>query len=164
MRIVSGKPEDLTLPFIALHLKVMKGSNRSTSDSSAARLSNSAVLADIAVICFVIFIILIILLHFLRPEYDLRERFISEYAVGAYGFLMTVAFVCLSLGSFVLAIAIIKTRTRRVFYLVSALLFIWSGCILIAAIYPTSLKGAAETTTGHIHDTISLLGFVVIVI
>src|SRR6476660_3706238 len=93
----------------------MKDSNRGTPDSSAASLTNSAVLADIAIICFVIFIILIILLHFLRPEYDLRERFISEYAVGAYGFLMTVAFVCLSLGSFVLAIAISKHRSGEFF-------------------------------------------------
>jgi hypothetical protein len=143
----------------------MKGSNQSMPRGNAIALKRVTILPNIALAFFYAFILLVVLLHFLKPEFDLRERFISEYAVGRYGFIMTIAFLCLSSGSFILAVAVITTQIRkRVYYLISALLFIWSICIAIAAIYPTDLEGSTETATGNIHNNISLLAFVIIVI
>lgn len=44
-----------------------------------------------------------IALHFLEPEYDLRFRFMSEYAWGQYGWLMTTTFFVLGLALFTVA-------------------------------------------------------------
>ncbi|MGH2347449.1 MAG: DUF998 domain-containing protein [Chloroflexota bacterium] len=37
--------------------------------------------------------------HILRPDYDPRRRFISEYAIGPYKGVMTTAFFALAAGS-----------------------------------------------------------------
>lgn len=40
------------------------------------------------------FLGLLVLLHFLEPEFDPRWRMISEYELGRYGYLMSLAFFC----------------------------------------------------------------------
>lgn len=44
------------------------------------------------------FLAILVLLHFLEPEFDPSWRMISEYEIGRYGWLMTVAFLCWGLG------------------------------------------------------------------
>jgi len=52
----------------------------------------AARIASIAIVGISYFLTTVIALHFLRPDYDPASRFVSEYAVGSYGFLMTSAF------------------------------------------------------------------------
>jgi hypothetical protein len=52
------------------------------------------------------FVVLLILLHILRPDLDPSWRFISEYAVGRFGYLMIIAFLTLSAGYVSLFLAI----------------------------------------------------------
>jgi hypothetical protein len=47
----------------------------------------------ISLASIIIFASLIIILHFLRPDLDPPQRPTSEYAVGNYDYLMTVAFL-----------------------------------------------------------------------
>jgi hypothetical membrane protein len=47
-----------------------------------------------------------IALHFLEPEYDPRFRFMSEYAWGQYGWLMTTTFFVLGLALVTVAVGI----------------------------------------------------------
>src|SRR3990172_12935085 len=61
-------------------------------------------LASIAGVLY--FILVVALLHFLRPEYDPVKRVASNYAVGPYGLVMTIAFFALGLSLFALAVGL----------------------------------------------------------
>ena len=117
-------------------------------------------IATIAIVGITYFLIAVVALHFLRPEYDPVSRFVSEYAVGPYGFLMTSAFFGLSLGSLALVIGLYQgvPRSGRS-WIGLVLLGIWGVAILIAGIFPTALKGAPETTSDNIHALASLVSF-----
>ncbi len=54
-------------------------------------------------LCVAYFVIVLIVLHILEPEFDPRFRFMSEYALGDYGWLMTTTFFVLGLAAFVVA-------------------------------------------------------------
>ena len=54
---------------------------------NAARVCSAGVLT---------FLVLLALLHFLKPELDPSWRMISEYEIGEYGWVMTLAFLALS--------------------------------------------------------------------
>jgi hypothetical protein len=58
----------------------------------------------VALIAAVMFLILLTALHFIEPELDPSKHMISEYELGPYGWLMSLAFF--SLGISVLAIAL----------------------------------------------------------
>jgi hypothetical protein len=46
----------------------------------------------------VVFLILLAALHFLEPEFDPSKRLISEYELGRYGWVMSLAFFSLGVG------------------------------------------------------------------
>jgi len=52
------------------------------------------------------FMTVILVLHFIEPGFDPRFRFMSEYALGNYGWLMTSAFFALGLAPFVVAVGL----------------------------------------------------------
>lgn len=58
----------------------------------------AAFLASAAFSCFGYFAIALVALHVLRPDYVPRSHMISDYAVGPHGWIMTIAFLALSLG------------------------------------------------------------------
>src|SRR5262249_26640885 len=62
--------------------------------AAAARLTLAGTLAFLATV---------LVLHLLRRDYDPTRRFLSEFAVGPYGALMTTAFFVLGLSAFALA-------------------------------------------------------------
>jgi hypothetical protein len=108
----------------------------------------------------IIFAILIIILHFLRPDLDPLQRPTSEYAVGNYGYLMTVAFFCMSMASFALVMSLNKTMHGRAKSGIGlVLLTIWAFAVLIAMLFPIDPEGALPTTTGKIHKTNGPVGF-----
>lgn len=117
-------------------------------------------IATLAIVGITYFSIVVVALHFLRPDYNPISRFVSEYAVGPYGFLMTSAFFGLSLGSLALVLGLYQgvSRTGRS-WVGLVLLGIWGVGVLIAGIFPTDLKGAPRTTSGSIHDMASVLAF-----
>jgi len=128
----------------------------------ATRSTMTAVIAIFLVSCFAL---AVIGLHFLRPDYDPLQRFISEYAVGPYGVVMRLAFFCLSAGSVALVISLYISIPRSArSYTALILLLGWSICVFIAGIFPTDLVGSAETPSGNIHDKASLIGFVSIIL
>jgi hypothetical protein len=131
-------------------------------NSFATKSTMTAVIAMLLVSCFAI---AVIGLHFLRPDYNPLQRFISEYAVGSYGIVMRLAFFCLSAGSLALAISLYRSISGSArSYTALILLLGWSICVFIAGIFPTDLAGSAETSSGSIHDKASLIGFVSIVL
>lgn len=106
--------------------------------------------------------VLLTCLHFLEPEIDPTRRFISEYALGKYGFLMSVAFCFWSLSHLFLFVALrnqLKTSVGKIglfFLLVSAL------GLIIAGIFTTD-PAIAETQTihGNLHNLGGTLGMAI---
>ena len=98
------------------------------------------------------FMAVIVTLHFLRPDLNPISRPTSEYAVGPYGFLMTTAFLSMSVASLSLAIGLYKgmpksTRSR----IGLILLGIWGVGVLVAMSFPINPEGTRPTITGIIH-------------
>jgi len=60
----------------------------------------------IVLICVAYYAIVGIALHFLEPEYDPRFQFMSDYAWGAYGWLMTTTFFALAVAVLTIAFAL----------------------------------------------------------
>lgn len=60
-----------------------------------------------------VFLALLFLLHFLEPEFDPSWRMISEYALGHYGWLMSLAFFCWGISVLALLFAIWNRREAR---------------------------------------------------
>ena len=110
------------------------------------------------------FILAVTALHFLRPDYNPVTRFISEFAVGRYGYVMTIAFFALGLGSLALALGIRGgVAPSRAKSAGSLLLGMWGIGVFLAGIFPTDLQGSPATTAGTIHNTASLISFVVLI-
>ena len=53
---------------------------------------NSRYLARMALAAVVLFLILLAALHFIEPEFDPSKCLISEYELGRYGWMMSLAF------------------------------------------------------------------------
>lgn len=63
-----------------------------------------------------LFLALLVLLHFLEPEFG-PPHLISEYELGRFGYLMRLAFICLGVGSLLLARALwcdVQTGSGRI--------------------------------------------------
>src|SRR5262249_29180277 len=97
---------------------------RGTRRARIARITERVVFG-----CVAYFVIVLIILHILEREFDPRFRFMSEYALGDHGWLMTTAFVALGLAPFVAAIGL------RNVYQPSRSTLIGLGLLLIAAIF-----------------------------
>jgi uncharacterized protein DUF998 len=72
-----------------------------------------ALLAIFALVAVTYFVAVIIALHFLRPDRNPLMEPTSTYAVGRYGYLMTSAFISMSLGSLALAIGLYRGLPER---------------------------------------------------
>ena len=59
------------------------------------------------------FALLLVLLHVLRPDLDPSWRFISEYAIGNFGYLMIIAFLSFSAGRSRSIAAVPASRAAR---------------------------------------------------
>lgn len=108
--------------------------------------------ATVVLVGIIYFVAILAALHFLRPDHNPIRQTTSQYAVGPYGFLMTSAFLSMSVASFVLVIGLYKRVSppaRSQIGLV--LLGIWGVGVLIAMIFPINLDGTPLTTSGMIH-------------
>jgi hypothetical protein len=110
-------------------------------------------LATVALVGTAIFVILIAALHFLKPETSLIDRPTSEYAVGRFGYLMTVAFVALSVATWALVVGLSRDLSRQARSpLGLGLLAVFGTGLLVAAAFPIDLEGAPQTLAGSIHS------------
>jgi hypothetical membrane protein len=79
-------------------------------------------------------------LHILQPEFDPRFKFMSEYALGAYGWLMTTTFFMLGLATFVVAAGLRdvhqSSRSARVGF---GLLVVGALFVCLAGVFKDSM-------------------------
>jgi hypothetical protein len=79
----------------------------------------------------------LLLLHLLRPDLDPTWRFVSEYALGPLGFVMTLAFLAIAAASAALVV-VMWGQARTVTGRIGAVLAAISGLgMLISAAFPT---------------------------
>jgi hypothetical protein len=107
------------------------------------------------------FVVLLTALHFIKPELDPSWHFISEYAIGRYGWVMVLAFLSLALSYVSLFVAIrahLQTIAGRIGL---ALLLVSALGLTIAAIFttdPITVSEDAVTTEGTLHNVGGTLG------
>ena len=115
-------------------------------------------LPNLAIAFFAYFAIALIGLHFLRPDYTPVDHMISDYAVGRFGWIMTTAFISVSLGCLCLAIGLGRDGPKTVLVAIARVLMgIASLGLLVTAAFQTDLETVmVNTTHGNIH-TLSFL-------
>src|SRR5258708_35564602 len=102
--------------------------------------SKSAALATAAICCFAYCALALLLLHVLRADYAPASNFISNYAVGRYGWIMTTWFLGMSCGLLTLAAGLYVSGLRSIAARLGlALLAIASIGLVVSAIYPTDV-------------------------
>jgi hypothetical membrane protein len=115
--------------------------------------SGSEFLATAAIACFAYFVFALLVLHLLRPDYSPVNHFISDYAVGPHGWVMTTAFLALSGGCLALALGLARGGPGSIAgWIGIALLGVAAVGLVVTAIYPTDLPGAPYTRSGDIHE------------
>lgn len=106
----------------------------------------------------------LVALQIARLERSLLHSFVSEFAVGRYGAVMTSVFVVLAVSSALLAVSIsdgVGALRRHAFGCRPGLyLGIAATGLLVMAVCPTDLNDLSpRTLTGSIHDATSVLTF-----
>lgn len=103
----------------------------------------------------------IIVLHWIKPELAPSWRFISEYAIGAYGWIMKLAFLIWAASCAALAVALrreVRTRPARAGI---AILFLLAIALIFAGLFPqdpVTAKPDELTTTGNVHAAATAVG------
>lgn len=98
-------------------------------------------------------------MHRRRPDLDPGTRYISEYAVGPDGWLMTAAFGTLGVGATAIGGGLFLTGKREgMVPLDAALLSGYGMCMCLVGLYRTDLSvaGAPRTAEGSIHNRAAL--------
>ena len=101
------------------------------------------------------FVVLLTALHLIKPEFDPSWHFISEYAIGEYGWIMVLAFLSLAL-SYVSLFVAIRSQLRTIAGRIGLVLLVVSALgLIIAAIFTTD---PITTTEGTLHNLGGTLG------
>ena len=117
-------------------------------------------LAIFTIVGIVLYVFIDVVLNFLPPYYSLMNQPESDYAVGPYGFLMTINFVLRGLFSFALLFALyraVEADIRSGLGLV--LLCVWASGAFLLAIFPTELGPGPHSLTAGIHALVALVAF-----
>ncbi len=91
-------------------------------------------------------------LHLLRRDLNPATHYISEYAVGRFGWLMSTALVVLGVGT--IALAVVMHATMHTTWLVrvgTAVLFVSGLSTILIGLFRTDLMGQPSTVAGAIH-------------
>jgi hypothetical protein len=118
----------------------------------------------VSVIALLYFVSAVLLLHILRTEINPAQHFLSEYALGRLGLLMTSAFVGFGLGALCLARTLYRTTAGASRSGVDSILLAVFGILtLFAALFPTDPRGAPLTTIGILHIVAGLMSFLALI-
>lgn len=98
-------------------------------------------------------IVVLAALHVLRPDYAPASNFVSNYAVGPYGWVMSTFFISFSFGLALLVTGLFASGIRGMLGLAGfAALLVTAAGLIVTAIYPADLPGAPYTRSGDIHE------------
>jgi hypothetical protein len=110
----------------------------------------------------VVFLVLVLAPHLLRSEYDFRSRWLSEYAIGPYGWIMNAAFLALAVTEGVLAIGMLQGGPPSAWVRSgAALLGVAALALALLPVLPTDLDAPGQvglrlrTLAGLWHDQLN---------
>jgi hypothetical membrane protein len=105
--------------------------------------------------------LIIVALHAVKPEFEPSWRFISEYAVGPYGWLMKLAFLIWAASCAALALALRREVQSTFGKAGVAVLLIVAAALVGAGLFPQDPVTAAPdqaSTAGKLHAIASMIG------
>ena len=106
-------------------------------------------------------LVIVALLHIVKPEMEPSWRFVSEYAIGRMGWLMTLGFLAWAASCAALSLAVRPVMTSAKGRAGAWVLAIVSVALVVAGIFPqdpvTSTPDQA-TTAGKMHALASMVG------
>jgi hypothetical protein len=136
--------------------------NSPSATAEAASTSGGQVLAArVALVGTAAVALLLLLLHVVKPQFHPSWRFISEYSIGANGWIMMLAFFVWAASMAALFVALsgeLRSRTGRIgnyLLLVVALSLIVAG---LFAADPVTTKPGETTQHGSIHGFAAMVG------
>jgi hypothetical protein len=121
-------------------------------DRPVARFERDAAAASFAAGC--LFALLLLSLHLVEPEFDPTWRFVSEYALGAAGWMMTLAFVSLAISLLAAALSVVRHIRTIVGFIGLVILALAAAGFLLAAAFETDPITTAMdgyTFSGRMH-------------
>jgi hypothetical membrane protein len=115
-------------------------------------------LAPGAMILVLVYPVAAIALHLLPTGFNPVTHELSDYANGPYGWLMTVGFLGLGLGSLLLVWILARGQDAGLLSPATlVLLGVWGAARFLAAFFHDDLPGAVPTVHGRIHDVLAVL-------
>lgn len=122
------------------------------------------ILAMVAIAGLAFFVIVAMLLP-LFSEYTFVSNFISELALGRFGFVQTLAFFAAGLGSLALALGISQATTDSWgARLGSSLVGLWAVGLILAGIFPIDAGGQPATVSGGVHFVVATVSVLFLVL
>lgn len=85
----------------------------------------------------------------------------SAYVAGRYGWVQTVAFVVLAVGSAATCVGLDPAGRPQAWRVAQVLVGVWSVGVLIAAAFPFDVQGSG-TVAGQVHGLASMVSFVAV--
>ena len=110
--------------------------------------------ARISITAGVLFAVLLGSLHLLEPEFDPTWRFISEYMLGKFGWMMSLAFVAIAISLASIGVAVFSRVRNVVGYIGLVILVLGVVGLFIAAAFTTDpifTKQEDMTSSGQLH-------------
>jgi hypothetical protein len=122
--------------------------------------NHSRVFPIVALVDIVYFGLAVIILHFLPTGYNPVTQAVSDYGVGRYAAIMSSAFFAIGIGTIALAISLLRfNKLGRLGRFGVLLLMVAGICFFAVGFFPTDLEGAAATTIGSLHTSLSAIVF-----
>lgn len=117
--------------------------------------------ARLALAASATFLVLLVALHAIKPELDPSWRFVSEYAIGRYGWVLRLAFVALAISCLAVAGGVRSQVTTTAGTIGVALLAIVGVALAAAAVFaidPITASKDELTLHGSLHGFASMIG------
>jgi hypothetical membrane protein len=119
-------------------------------------------IATVAIVVLLAFPALVITANLIqRDEYSAASKAVSLLALGRAGWLMTLAFVALGMGTVLIAVTVRRSLKRAL--VGPACLTVGGLLTLLSAVFQADRDGAASTIHGQIHMALGLTNFLLVV-
>ncbi len=115
----------------------------------------------LAVAATVLVALIILALHVIKPEFEPSWRFISEYSIGRYGWIMKLAFMAWAVSCAALALALRPAVHTTSGTIGVGLLLLVAASLVLAGLFnqdPVTIKPAESTTSGALHGIAAMIG------
>ena len=111
------------------------------------------------------FVVAVLALHVIEPDFSVVDNFISDYALGDYGWLMQLAFFGAGIGTIAIALGLRKTLAPGKRVTAAVVSFAVAGIGFFVAIFKTDPREFTDlTTAGMLHALGSIVIFFALIV